>query len=343
MGTRLDDPFVLELTDDQRSRMLEDTGISMTSITATRASLIGMAIAADAAPRGARRRAGASVRLDLTQNQKRHLLQELRTPVASLLLRLEGDVGYHESWTADFPAFRLRDRLWVTRPRTDEPPTEDAVVVRLLADNEDRGVFGTGRHQATQITARLLEEWIEPGAYVADIGVGSGILTIAALRLGAARVLALDVDEASIARARQNVAINDVSDRVLAHRQVDTATDGPFDLVIANIFSSVLLQSAPAWRASCARGASSSSVGWSAGVWTRWRPPSRPRAFGPSKSDRMAYGRAALCGGCDRRGSPPYRSFPSLAVRQLQGARPSAPCPFSRRLDGKPGPGWSWR
>jgi len=87
MSEWLDEPVVLELTEEQRSRMLEDTGISMSTITATRASLIGMAIAADAAATAVRRRPGAKVRLDLTDDQRQRLLRGLRTPVARLLLR----------------------------------------------------------------------------------------------------------------------------------------------------------------------------------------------------------------------------------------------------------------
>ncbi len=246
MGEWLEEPVVLELSEEQRSEMLEETGISMATITATRASFIGMAIAAEATTSAGRCRSGARVRLDLTENQRQRLSQELRTPVACLLLRLGGDVGYHESWTKDFPAFYLGDRLWVTRHGGGEEPPRPAAVVRLLADDQGEGVFGTGRHPATEIAARLLEEWIPPGGYVADIGAGSGILTIAALRLGAARVLAVDVNEASVERTRQNVAINDVSDRVVvAHREIDPAVDGPFDLVVANLLPDVLLRIAP--------------------------------------------------------------------------------------------------
>jgi ribosomal protein L11 methyltransferase len=238
----LEERVVFELTEEQRSQMLEDTGISMATITATRAAFIGMAIVAEARAGAGGCRPGARVKLDLTENQRRRLSQELRTPVASLLLRLEGDVGYYENWTKDFPAFYLGDRLWVTRHGGGEEPSRPAAVVRLLADDQDEGVFGTGRHPATEIAARLLEEWIPPGGYVADIGAGSGILTIAALRLGAARVLAVDVDEASVGRTLQNVAINDVSDRVVvAHREIDPAVDGPFDLVIANLLPDLLL------------------------------------------------------------------------------------------------------
>jgi len=71
---------------------------------------------------------------------------------------VEGDVGYYESWTRDFPAFALGDRLWVTRHGGGEEPPRAAAVVRLLAEDEGQGVFGTGRHPATQIAARLLEE-----------------------------------------------------------------------------------------------------------------------------------------------------------------------------------------
>jgi ribosomal protein L11 methyltransferase len=81
---------------------------------------------------------------------------------------------------------------------------------------------------------------------VADIGTGSGILAIAAIRLGASRILALEIDEGAVECARRNVQVNDLTDRVVvAHREIDNDRDGVFDLVLANLFPSILIDKAP--------------------------------------------------------------------------------------------------
>jgi ribosomal protein L11 methyltransferase len=126
----------------------------------------------------------------------------------------------------------------------------DRLVIRLSEDDDARGVFGTGLHRATRIAVRLLESWIGTARHVADVGTGSGILAIAALKLGADSVFALDIEQAALTRARQNLAINGLADRVtLAARELDPAVDGPFDLVVANIFPNVLIRLAPALSA----------------------------------------------------------------------------------------------
>ena len=98
--------------------------------------------------------------------------------------------------------------------------------------------FGTGEHASTRLCLRLLQRYVPPaGAGVADLGTGSGILAMAACRLGAGRVIALDSDAVALGVARANLRDNDLEGRVrLVRADAATVRDrGPFDLILVNI------------------------------------------------------------------------------------------------------------
>ena len=147
---------------------------------------------------------------------------------------------------AQFPATRISDRFWIV-PTWHEIPAGAETVVRL-----DPGVaFGTGTHPTTQLCLAWLETHVRPGARVLDYGCGSGILAIAAARLGASDVTGVDIDEQALAAARTNAAANGVVARYTAP---DTLEPGRFDIVIANILSNPLKLLAPALLAHVAPG-----------------------------------------------------------------------------------------
>lgn len=105
--------------------------------------------------------------------------------------------------------------------------------------------FGTGHHPTTRLCLELLEQWVTPGTGVADVGTGSGILAIAAARLGAGRVVAVDVDPNAVKVAEANAAVNGVEEHVVfapgsASRALELA-GGPVPLVVANITADVLI------------------------------------------------------------------------------------------------------
>lgn len=108
--------------------------------------------------------------------------------------------------------------------------------------------FGTGDHATTRGIIRLMQDVIRDGDSVADLGAGSGVLSIAAAKLGAARVAAIEIDSDAIGNAEENVRTNGVSDRV-AVIEGDGAVllplVAPVQVVLANIISSVLLEVLP--------------------------------------------------------------------------------------------------
>jgi len=117
--------------------------------------------------------------------------------------------------------------------------------------------FGTGEHPTTRGALRLMHGVIRPGDMVADLGAGSAVLSIAAVKLGAARVAAVEIDHDSIGNAEENIRTNSVSERVeVIEGDATTLLPllAPVRVVIANIISSVIIPMLPLMRSSLADG-----------------------------------------------------------------------------------------
>ncbi|MGB7755694.1 MAG: 50S ribosomal protein L11 methyltransferase [Salinisphaera sp.] len=140
------------------------------------------------------------------------------------------------AWLAEHPPLVFGDRLWVAPHSADVDAADDAVVVRL-----DPGLaFGTGTHPSTSLCLDWLAGQDLAGKRVVDYGCGSGILAIAAARLGAAEVVAVDIDDQAVRATRENAIRNDVSDRI-ATPPMNAIEGGPFDIVLANILAKPLI------------------------------------------------------------------------------------------------------
>ena len=143
-------------------------------------------------------------------------------------------------------------RLWIV-PSWVEPPDPAAVTLRL-----DPGMaFGTGSHPSTRLCLRWLEANLQPGSRVLDYGCGSGVLAIAAARLGAAAVTGVDIDPVALRTARENSRRNRVEADYTAPESL--SSDGPrarFDVVLANILANPLILLAPVLLAHLAEGGS---------------------------------------------------------------------------------------
>ncbi|HNV90746.1 MAG TPA: 50S ribosomal protein L11 methyltransferase [Thauera aminoaromatica] len=147
---------------------------------------------------------------------------------------------------SQFDPIRITDRLWIV-PSWHEAPDADAINIEL-----DPGMaFGTGSHPTTRLCLEWLCEVVTPGCSVLDYGCGSGILGIAAAKLGAGEVLGIDIDEKAVEAARDNAARNHAAVR-LQHSAVPVGDT--FDLVVANILTNPLCVLAPAISARVAPG-----------------------------------------------------------------------------------------
>lgn len=137
---------------------------------------------------------------------------------------------------SQFAPIRISSRLWVV-PSWHTAPDPHALNIVL-----DPGLaFGTGSHPTTRLCLRWLEAHVRGGETVIDFGCGSGILAIAALKLGAQRARAVDIDEQALLAARQNAMQNRVAGFVAAH----DAGEEPAQLVFANILAHPLIMLAP--------------------------------------------------------------------------------------------------
>jgi ribosomal protein L11 methyltransferase len=146
-----------------------------------------------------------------------------------------------EDWVrrsqAQFTPLQITARLWVV-PTWHAIPHPDAINIVL-----DPGLaFGTGTHPTTRLCLRWLDRVVDGGESVIDFGCGSGILAIAALRLGAARASGIDIDTQAVEAARANARQNGVSASFVSAAE---RLDGPADIVVANILAHPLIVLAP--------------------------------------------------------------------------------------------------
>ena len=137
---------------------------------------------------------------------------------------------------------RIGARLRVTHTHTS--PTLDPDLLDIVVD---QGAFGSGEHETTVSCLEVLEGLPGlGGARMLDLGSGTGILALAALRLGASQAVCVDVDPGAVATARRNAELNGLSDRV-SHvaGELTQVQESGFDLVVANLYADLLITLAP--------------------------------------------------------------------------------------------------
>lgn len=171
-------------------------------------------------------------------------------PRADIAIADSPDTDYSE-WRASVSSHQVGGLViappWLARGLD---PETTVIVDPVMA-------FGTGEHPTTRGAMRLMQGVIRPGDVVADVGAGSAVLSIAAAKLGAMRVAAIEIEHDSIGNAEENVLANSVSERVEVIEGDATILLpllAPVRVVIANIISSVLIAMLPMMKASLASG-----------------------------------------------------------------------------------------
>jgi ribosomal protein L11 methyltransferase len=175
-------------------------------------------------------------------------------PIGELTTRLVHEADWAEAWKAHFPVLRVGRRIVIKPTWRRHRAAPDEVVLAL-----DPGMaFGTGLHPTTRLCLAALDaladRGIVEGARALDVGCGSGILAIAAVRLGAASVLGVDTDPIAIEATAANAARNRLGRRVRARDGSVPTGEPPFDLVLANLIASVLIGLAPLLAGELRRG-----------------------------------------------------------------------------------------
>ena len=163
-------------------------------------------------------------------------------PIGDLETRVVHESDWAEAWKSHFPVMRVGRRLIIRPTWRSHPPAADDVVIAL-----DPGMaFGTGLHPTTRLSLAAIESVADRGGIdgrrVLDVGCGSGILAIAAARLGAARVLAVDTDPIAVEATTANAARNELADRIAARAGSVPTGEGRFDVVVANLIATLLIQ-----------------------------------------------------------------------------------------------------
>jgi len=156
--------------------------------------------------------------------------------------RTVSEMDWANEWKQYFHVTRIGEQL-VIKPTWEEyePLPQDKVI------EIDPGMaFGTGTHHTTGMCMRRLEKVITPGMTVFDVGTGSGILAIAAAKLGAKNIKAIDIDETAVRIARENVAMNKLSSEIEVKKgDLLHATEGKADVIIANIIADIIIMLLP--------------------------------------------------------------------------------------------------
>ena len=176
-----------------------------------------------------------------------HLIAFNLARIGPVQSREVDEEDWANAWKRFYYPMRFGRRLVVKPSWRAFTPGPDDLVIEI-----DPGMaFGTGLHQTTAMCMVLLEDYVEQGATVLDQGTGSGILSLAAARLGAAHITAVDTSEVAVEATRENAARNGLAGVIQAERgeAVPPAPrpQGVYDLVIANIIANVIIALAPSF------------------------------------------------------------------------------------------------
>ena len=189
----------------------------------------------------------AAVRIALSALKKDH------PEYGALILSMENveDADWENNWKAFYKPMEIGDRLIVI-PDWEEADAGDRVALRMNPGL----IFGTGSHATTRLCLQALERIVKPGMTVLDLGCGSGILSIAALLLGADRAYGCDIDDKAVDVAYENAALTGIGKDRYTVRAGDVLTDrklrqdmgAGYDIVVANIVADVIIGLAPTAR-----------------------------------------------------------------------------------------------
>lgn len=163
-------------------------------------------------------------------------------PIPEPLIRTVREEDWAHAWKKFYKPLRVGRHILLKPSWEEVEPAPDDILVEL-----DPGMaFGTGLHPSTRLCIVALEDIVQPGDRVLDVGTGSGVLSIVAHKLGAAAILATDIDPIAVDVAGENAALNQVpigaAGMIVEAGSVPAGRAGHFDVVVANILAEVLVK-----------------------------------------------------------------------------------------------------
>ena len=154
--------------------------------------------------------------------------------------KVEFEKMYEEDWANNWKKYYKPSKVGekiVVKPIWEEyKPKDEELVVEL-----DPGMaFGTGEHETTRMCIQALEKYVQKDSTVFDVGCGSGILAIAAAKLGAKLAVGVDLDPVAVESAKENVGFNNIDNIEILHGNLIEVIDGKADIVVANIIAEII-------------------------------------------------------------------------------------------------------
>ncbi len=166
-------------------------------------------------------------------------------PLPPMHVQTLADRNWNADWEKTIQPIHVTPHIVITPSWHAYAPAPGELVLTI----DPKMSFGTGYHESTRLILGLVERHVRAGMTVLDIGTGTGVLAIAALRLGATSAVGCDIDEWSYTNAIENATLNGVADRfTILHGDIAVTPSTPYDLVIANIQRNVLIPLIPAMR-----------------------------------------------------------------------------------------------
>ena len=146
--------------------------------------------------------------------------------------------NWNEEWEKNLNVIKVSDRIVIKPSYKEYEPSGNEIVITI----DPKMSFGTGEHQTTKLMLKLIEKYVRPGMKVLDVGSGTAVLSIASVKLGAKKAVAIDNDELCFENAIDNCRANDVDNNIdVKVGEMKDIDEKDFDIILANIQKNVLI------------------------------------------------------------------------------------------------------